>query len=197
MEPTTELAPAAIYWCRELGAKSVVTVDDVLVSPHSKEYAMVTRAIQKGINRANEKATSHAQKIQKWILLKTDLNNGIRNEAINVIKSSGPGGLTNNGLQKLNQLLNSVPANLRYGVAGVNRGIGSHLDPMGTIKRKLTTKDQIYATGKKVKKGVLKKFNFKALSAPRKLKKGIFASSSNFGPKPQKQAKDVIMPISQ
>ena len=74
MEPTTELAPAAIYWCRELGAKSVVTVDDVLVSPHSKEYAMVTRAIQKGINRANEKATSHAQKIQKWILLKTDFS---------------------------------------------------------------------------------------------------------------------------
>ena len=74
MEPKQQLAPGAIDWCKEVGAKSVETVNDVLDPTHSKDYAVITRAIQEGIDRANEKATSNAQKIQKWILLKTDFS---------------------------------------------------------------------------------------------------------------------------
>ena len=50
MEPKQELAPAAIDWCKEVGAKSVGTVDDVLLHKHSKDYALITRAIQEGID---------------------------------------------------------------------------------------------------------------------------------------------------
>ena len=74
MEPKQDLAPAAADWCKEVGAESVKTVDDVLLDRNSRDYARITRAIQQGIDRANEKATSNAQKIQKWILLKTDFS---------------------------------------------------------------------------------------------------------------------------
>ena len=74
MEPKQDLAPAATDWCKEVGAESVKTVDDVLLDRNSRDYARITRAIQQGIDRANEKATSNAQKIQKWILLKTDFS---------------------------------------------------------------------------------------------------------------------------
>ena len=74
MEPKQDLAPAALEWCKEIGADSVKTVDDLLRDKTSKSYALCTRAIQQGIDKANEKATSNAQKIQKWVLLKTDFS---------------------------------------------------------------------------------------------------------------------------
>ena len=74
MEPKQDLAPAALEWCKEVGADSVKIVDDLLRDKNSKCYALCTRAIQQGIDKANEKATSNAQKIQKWVLLKTDFS---------------------------------------------------------------------------------------------------------------------------
>jgi long-chain-fatty-acid--CoA ligase ACSBG len=74
MEPKKDLSSAALDWCKEIGADSVKNVDDILLENNSKAYALCTRAIQNGIDRANEKATSNAQKVQKWTLLKTDFS---------------------------------------------------------------------------------------------------------------------------
>ena len=74
MEPKRDLAPAALEWCKEVGADSVKTVDDILHDKKSKSYYLFTRAIQHGIDKANEKATSNAQRIQKWVVLPTDFS---------------------------------------------------------------------------------------------------------------------------
>ena len=74
MEPKRELSSAALDWCKEIGADSVKTVDDILHDKNSKSYALCTRAIQSGIDKANDRATSNAQKVQKWTLLKTDFS---------------------------------------------------------------------------------------------------------------------------
>ena len=74
MEPTQELAQAAADWCREIGAENCKTIDDVLRTKSSKDSAKIVRAIQQGIDRVNERATSNAQRIRKWIMLKTDFS---------------------------------------------------------------------------------------------------------------------------
>ena len=74
MEPKKELAPVTTDWCKAIGLDEVKTIDDLLLDLNSKYYAKISKAIQQGIDRANEKATSNAQRIQKWILLKTDFS---------------------------------------------------------------------------------------------------------------------------
>ena len=74
MDPKPELSPAAMDWCKEVGADSVKTIDDIVQDKTSKAFALCTRAIQQGIDSANEKAISNAQKVQKWTLLKTDFS---------------------------------------------------------------------------------------------------------------------------
>ena len=67
MDPKPELSPAAMDWCKEIGADSVKTIDDIVQDKTSKAFALCTRAIQQGIDSANEKAISNAQKIQKSV----------------------------------------------------------------------------------------------------------------------------------
>ena len=74
MEPKKELAPVTTDWCKEIGAEGAKTIDDLLQDLNSKYYVKISEAIQHGIDRVNEKATSNAQKIQKWILLRTDFS---------------------------------------------------------------------------------------------------------------------------
>ena len=52
-------------------------------------------------------------------------------------------------------LVNSAPANLRYGDPNINSGIGKYLDPMGDINQKMTCKE------KKWEKGLRKDFKCK------------------------------------
>jgi long-chain-fatty-acid--CoA ligase ACSBG len=69
MEPTERLTPAAIDWCCSVGS-SATTVADI-VDQHDPK---VMEAIQKGIDIVNKKATSRAQCIQKWTILRKDFS---------------------------------------------------------------------------------------------------------------------------
>ncbi|XP_007442007.1 long-chain-fatty-acid--CoA ligase ACSBG2 [Python bivittatus] len=64
-----ELTPEAIEFCQKLGSKSTKVSDIV----GNKDVAVYT-AIQKGVLKVNEHATSNAQKIQKWVLLDKDFS---------------------------------------------------------------------------------------------------------------------------
>jgi long-chain-fatty-acid--CoA ligase ACSBG len=68
-EPLEELAPVTKQWCKELGLEAS-TVKDVLNGPNKQ----VMDAIQKGINQANVKAISTAQRVQKFHILPHDFS---------------------------------------------------------------------------------------------------------------------------
>ncbi|MBN3315592.1 ACBG2 ligase, partial [Atractosteus spatula] len=68
-DPEDELTPEALDFCQKLGS-TATKVSDIT---GSKDRAVYT-AIQEGINRVNEQATSNAQKIQKWTLLERDFS---------------------------------------------------------------------------------------------------------------------------
>lgn len=68
-EPLEELAPVTKQWCKELGLEAR-TMKDVLDGPNKQ----VMDAIQKGINQANAKAISNAQRVQKFQILSHDFS---------------------------------------------------------------------------------------------------------------------------
>ncbi|XP_076580356.1 long-chain-fatty-acid--CoA ligase ACSBG2 [Chaetodon auriga] len=68
-EPEDELTPEAVEFCRRLGSNAT-RVSEIAGGRDRAIHA----AIQEGINRANEKATSNAQRIQKWIILDRDFS---------------------------------------------------------------------------------------------------------------------------
>merc|ERR1719245_2226159 len=74
MEPKNNLSYPALDWCKEVGAHNIRTVDDILADKNLKSFSFCARGIQTGIDKANQKATSNAQKIQKWTILKTDFS---------------------------------------------------------------------------------------------------------------------------
>lgn len=67
--PEDELTPEVIELCRKLGS-TATRVSDLT---GGKDRA-VNAAIQEGINRVNEKATSNAQRIQKFLILDKDFS---------------------------------------------------------------------------------------------------------------------------
>ncbi|XP_028856113.1 long-chain-fatty-acid--CoA ligase ACSBG2 isoform X3 [Denticeps clupeoides] len=67
--PEDELTPEAVEICRKMGS-NVTRVSDIA----GGRDRLVTAAIQEGINRVNEQATSNAQRIQKWIVLEKDFS---------------------------------------------------------------------------------------------------------------------------
>jgi long-chain-fatty-acid--CoA ligase ACSBG len=69
LEPRSKLAPSTLEWCAAQGSK-VQTLEDVLAGPE----LVVMEAIQAGIDRYNLRATSSAQRIQKWTILPTDFS---------------------------------------------------------------------------------------------------------------------------
>ncbi|XP_028672029.2 long-chain-fatty-acid--CoA ligase ACSBG2 [Erpetoichthys calabaricus] len=68
-DPEDDLATEAIEFCRNLGS-SATKVSDIVGGKDKAVYA----AIHEGITQLNEKATSNAQKIQKWLLLEKDFS---------------------------------------------------------------------------------------------------------------------------
>jgi hypothetical protein len=69
LEPSDRLTPVCCDWVRSVGS-SATTVSAILEPGDEK----VLQAIQAGINAVNAKATSNAQKIQKWSLLAKDFS---------------------------------------------------------------------------------------------------------------------------
>ncbi|KAK3098973.1 hypothetical protein FSP39_024869 [Pinctada imbricata] len=68
-DPMDDLMQSAIDWCKEQGSQST-KVSQILDNKDS----VVLKAIQTGIDKANEKAVSRAAKIQKWSLLPRDFS---------------------------------------------------------------------------------------------------------------------------
>uniref|UniRef100_A0A9J8BWB9 Long-chain-fatty-acid--CoA ligase ACSBG2 n=1 Tax=Cyprinus carpio carpio TaxID=630221 RepID=A0A9J8BWB9_CYPCA len=67
--PEDELTPEAVELCRKLGSNAT-RVSEIA----GGRDRVVHTAIQEGINRVNEKATSNAQRIQKWTVLEKDFS---------------------------------------------------------------------------------------------------------------------------
>nr|XP_057928889.1 long-chain-fatty-acid--CoA ligase ACSBG2 isoform X2 [Doryrhamphus excisus] len=67
--PLDELTPEAVEICKKLGSQAT-RVSDIA---GGRDRA-INAAIQEGINRVNEKATSNAQRIQKWLILEEDFS---------------------------------------------------------------------------------------------------------------------------
>ena len=67
--PTADLSAPALEWCQQVGSK-VKTVTEIL---DTKDKAVLEN-IQKGIDRANAKSVSRAQKVQKWSILPRDFS---------------------------------------------------------------------------------------------------------------------------
>ncbi|XP_068175883.1 LOW QUALITY PROTEIN: long-chain-fatty-acid--CoA ligase ACSBG2-like [Antennarius striatus] len=68
-DPEDELTAEALEICRKLGS-SAMRVSEI-VEGRDK---VIHDAIQDGINRVNKKATSNAQRIQKWVILDRDFS---------------------------------------------------------------------------------------------------------------------------
>ncbi|XP_061884340.1 long-chain-fatty-acid--CoA ligase ACSBG2 isoform X2 [Entelurus aequoreus] len=67
--PLDELTPEVVEICKKLGSKAT-RVSEIA---GGRDRA-INAAIQEGINRVNEKATSNAQRIQKWHILEKDFS---------------------------------------------------------------------------------------------------------------------------
>jgi long-chain-fatty-acid--CoA ligase ACSBG len=68
-EPTDKLSPFVLDWYRSLDCDAT-TVTEIL----KKQHKPVMKAIQEGIDRANTKAISRAQFVQKWKILERDFS---------------------------------------------------------------------------------------------------------------------------
>ena len=74
MNPSNELSPITIDWLEGIGVKAK-TVEEVLKEDTSDHHRFI-RAVQEGVDRANSKAISNAQRVQKWIILNEDFSIG-------------------------------------------------------------------------------------------------------------------------
>ncbi|XP_068599569.1 long-chain-fatty-acid--CoA ligase ACSBG2 [Brachionichthys hirsutus] len=68
-DPEDELTPDAIEICRKLGSNAT-RVSDIV----GGKDRLIHAAVQDGINRVNAKATSNAQRVQKWVILDRDFS---------------------------------------------------------------------------------------------------------------------------
>ena len=68
-----DLDPIAIKWLNENNHSEITTLTQVL-SNLSAEASSLASLIQLGLDRANAKAVSNAQKVQKWVVLERDFS---------------------------------------------------------------------------------------------------------------------------
>jgi long-chain-fatty-acid--CoA ligase ACSBG len=73
-EPLEKLLPVAVDWLKKNADCHCETVQDVMKELYEKKNTKLTQAIQAGIDAANKKAPSQAQKIQKWVVLPKDFS---------------------------------------------------------------------------------------------------------------------------
>ena len=68
-----DLDPIAIKWLKENGHSDMTTLTQVLSNLASEKSSLAT-LIQLGLDRANLRAVSNAQKVQKWTVLERDFS---------------------------------------------------------------------------------------------------------------------------
>ncbi|XP_016130776.1 long-chain-fatty-acid--CoA ligase ACSBG2-like [Sinocyclocheilus grahami] len=68
-DPTDELTPLVVEYCRQHGV-IVSKVSEIV----NKKEPTIYKTIQEGIDRVNAKATSNAQRVQKWTILQRDFS---------------------------------------------------------------------------------------------------------------------------
>ncbi|KAL9986588.1 hypothetical protein ACROYT_G000756 [Oculina patagonica] len=68
-EPSDKLTDVAIEFCKSVGSEAT-TVTEILSTKDEK----IMKAIQDGVDRANNKSVSRAQKVQKWSILEKDFS---------------------------------------------------------------------------------------------------------------------------
>lgn len=68
-EPTDVLSLEAVAYCERLGSQAT-KVSDIT----GGKDKLVYRSIEEGIARVNSRATSNAQRIQKWTVLEKDFS---------------------------------------------------------------------------------------------------------------------------
>ncbi|XP_019111247.2 long-chain-fatty-acid--CoA ligase ACSBG2 [Larimichthys crocea] len=68
-EPTDELTPEALDFCQRNGVRAT-KVSEIIANKEPPIYT----AIQEGLERVNARATSNAQKVQKWVILERDFS---------------------------------------------------------------------------------------------------------------------------
>ena len=70
-DPTDELSPEALDFCQQHGV-TATKVSEIV----AKKEPAIYNAIQEGVERINARATSNAQKVQKWVILERDFSVG-------------------------------------------------------------------------------------------------------------------------
>lgn len=68
-EPTDELSPEVLDFCQQNGIRAT-KVSEIVANKEPAIY----QAIQEGFERVNARATSNAQRVQKWIVLERDFS---------------------------------------------------------------------------------------------------------------------------
>ncbi|XP_053727007.1 long-chain-fatty-acid--CoA ligase ACSBG2-like isoform X3 [Synchiropus splendidus] len=68
-EPTDDLSPEALDFCQQCGVNAS-KVSEIVANKEPAIY----KAIQEGVERINARATSNAQKVQKWVILDHDFS---------------------------------------------------------------------------------------------------------------------------
>ncbi|XP_053181864.1 long-chain-fatty-acid--CoA ligase ACSBG2-like [Scomber japonicus] len=70
-DPTDDLSPEALDFCRQHSV-TATKVSEIIANKEPAIY----KAIQEGMERVNARATSNAQKVQKWVILERDFSVG-------------------------------------------------------------------------------------------------------------------------
>ncbi|XP_068167079.1 long-chain-fatty-acid--CoA ligase ACSBG2-like [Antennarius striatus] len=68
-EPTDDLSPEALDFCQQHGV-TATKVSEIIASKEPAIY----KAIQEGLDRVNARATSNAQRVQKWVILEREFS---------------------------------------------------------------------------------------------------------------------------
>ncbi|XP_040010730.1 long-chain-fatty-acid--CoA ligase ACSBG2-like isoform X1 [Xiphias gladius] len=70
-DPTDELSPEVLDFCQQHGI-TTTKVSEIIANKEPAIY----KAIQEGMERVNARATSNAQKVQKWVIVERDFSVG-------------------------------------------------------------------------------------------------------------------------
>ena len=71
LTPTENLEPRAVTWVKKVTGQDISTVSELM---NSQYWEIVVKAIDEGIEKANDKAVSNVARIKKWKILKKDFS---------------------------------------------------------------------------------------------------------------------------